>query len=62
MFYEHLRFNSVKRVDKKSILLHVQGVFEQDARYITDSYEDRNELLSNIELKNRVNSKTKSVA
>ena len=57
MFYEHLRFNPVKRVDEKSILF--QGLFEQGARYITDIYKDRNELLSYIELKNRVYSKKK---
>ena len=62
MFYENLKYKLVKRVDKKSILLHVQGLFEQGARYITDIYKDRNELLSYIELKNRVNSKKKSVS
>ena len=60
MFYEHFRFNPVKRVDKKSILF--QGLFEQGARYTTDFYKDRNELLSYIDLKNSVNSKTKSVS
>ena len=60
MFYEHLRFNPVKRVDKKSILF--QGLFEQGARYITDIYKDKNELLSYTRLKNRVNIKKKSVS
>ena len=41
----------------KSILF--KGLFEQGARYITDIYKDRNELLSYIELKNYINSKKK---
>ena len=49
MFYEHFRFNPVKRVDKKSILF--QGLFEQGARYTTDFYKDKNELFSNKDLK-----------
>ena len=55
MFYEDLGFNPEKRIDKKSILF--QGLFEQGARYKTYIYKDRNELLSYIELKNRVSSK-----
>ena len=36
MCYEHLRFNPVKRVDKKSILF--KDLIEQGAKNITDIY------------------------
>ena len=44
MFYEHLWFNPEIKIDKKSVLF--KDLLEQDIRYITDIYENSNELLS----------------
>ena len=55
MFYEYLWFNPEIKIDKKSVLF--KDLLDQSVRYITDIYENRNELLSYTELKNRVNTK-----
>ena len=55
MFYEYLWFNPEIKTDKKSVLF--KDLLEQGVRYITDIYENGNELLSYTELKNRVNTK-----
>ena len=44
-----------KKIDKKSVLF--KDLLEQGVRYITDIYENSNELLSYTELKNRVNTR-----
>ena len=53
MFYELLWFNPEIKIDKKSVLF--RDLLEQGVRYITDIYENGNELHSYTELKNRVN-------
>ena len=55
MLYEYLWFNPEIKTDKKSVLF--KDLLEQGVRYITDIYENGNELLSYTELKNRVNTK-----
>mgnify|MGYP003691482405 CR=1 FL=1 len=55
MFYEHLWFNPEIKINKKSELF--KDLFEQSVRYITNIYENSNELLSYTGLNNRVRSR-----
>ena len=48
-------FNPKIKIDKKSVLF--KDLLEQGVRYITDIYENSNELLSYTELKNIVNTR-----
>ena len=53
--FMNIRFNPEIKIDNKTVLF--KDLLEQGVRYITDIYENKNELLSYIELKNRVNTK-----
>ena len=55
MFYELLWFNPEIKIDKKSVLF--KDLLDQGVRYITNIYENSNELLRYTELKTRVSTK-----